>query len=306
MGIQLMLVAGLLIALSNLFMRRSIDAGGSSKAYIMVQMGLSVFIMILLNPVRTQDFSWNTPIALFALAGGGLLAAVMGFLGKALENGPPGLSVALLSCSSVMPILMLVMLFGAQFGFVYTLWNGLGSILVITGVCWAGWDVVEIPNWRKWLLFVTLTFFAHAVYLVFLQWRTLFINFPSQNGLGFHFSSEAASTQWFMPMVFLSAATIQTAIYFRSEKKWPNRNEVYYGLFGSIANGLGAFLMIKATEVSTTLEHAMLFPIFSVTLILGCNLWGKFLYKEAVNWKANALCIAGLFIGLVDWGSLFG
>jgi len=305
MGIQLMIIAGLCIALSNLFMRRSIDAGGNSKAYLMVQMSLSVLVMILLNPVRTGDYSWNTSIALFALTGGLLLAGVMGFLGKALENGPPGLSVALLSCSSVMPILMLVMLFGSQFGFYYTVWNAIGSILVIAGVCWAGWDVIEIPNWKRWLLFVSLTFFAHAIYLVFLQWRSLFINFPTEGGLGFHFSSEAASTQWFMPMVFLSAAVVQTAIYFRSQKKLPGRAEVYYGLFGSIANGLGAFLMIKATEVATSLEHAMLFPIFSVTLILGCNIWGKFLYKEQVNWRANALCIGGLFIGLIDWRSLF-
>lgn len=301
-----MIVAGLCIALSNLFMRRSIDAGGNSKAYLMVQMGLSVVVMILLNPVRTGDYSWNTPVALFALCGGVLLAAVMGFLGKALESGPPGLSVALLSCSSVMPILMLVILFGSQFGFYYTIWNAFGSILVILGICWGGWDVTEIPHWRRWLLFVSLTFFAHAIYLVFLQWRTLFINFPGEQGLGFHFSSQAASMQWFMPMVFLSAAAIQTFVYFRSEKKFPGKAEINYGIFGSIANGLGAFLMIKAFEMSTSLEHAMLAPIFSVTLILGCNVWGKWLYKESVNWKANAVCACGLFIGLIDWKSLFG
>ncbi len=50
----------------------------------------------------------------------------------------------------------------------------------------------------------------------------------------------------------------------------------------------------------------MLFPIFSVTLIVGCNLWGKWLYKEQVHWKANAVCIGGLLLGTVDWSSIFG
>lgn len=305
MGIQLMVLAALFIALSNLCLRKSIDAGGTSKAYLMMQLGLSFFIMILLNPVRTGDYSWNMPMAIFGFAGGVLLACVMSFLGKALENGPPGLSVAVLNCSSVMPILMLVILFGAQYGFSYTIWNALGSVLVILGICWAGWDGGQFERRKKWLIFISLSFFAHVAYLVFLNWRALFINFPAQEGLGFSFPPEAANTQWFMPMVFLSAALIQTYIFFSKERRMPNRSETIYGVFGSVANGLGAFLLVKGTEVASSLEHAMLFPIFSVTLILGCNLWGKWIYAEQVNWKANALCIGGLLVGTVDWRAFF-
>ena len=64
--------------------------------------------------------------------------------------------------------------------------------------------------------------------------------------------------------------------------------------------------MMKATEMSTSIEHAMLFPIFSVTLILGCNFWGKWLYQEEANWRANALCIGGILLGMVDWKALLG
>lgn len=306
MGLQLMFFSAICIAISNLCMRRSIDSGGTSKAYLMMQLGLTFFIMVLLNPVRTGDYSWDTPMALFALTGGVLLAAVMTFVGRALEKGPPGLTIALLNCSSVMPILMLVILFGAQFGFYYTLWNAIGSVLVILGICWAGWDGGELYNRKSWVGFISLAFFAHVAYLVFLNWRALFINFPGEKGLGFSFAPEAASTQWFMPLVFLSAALIQTGLFFYSERRIPNKSETVYGMFGSIANGIGAFLMIRGTEIATSLEHAMLFPIFSVTLILGCNLWGKMLYQEKVNWKANALCIGGLLLGMVDWKAIFG
>lgn len=305
MGIQLMVISALFIAISNLCLRKSIDAGGTSKAYLMMQLLLSFFVMVLLNPVRTGDYSWNMEMAAFGLAGGVLLAAVMSFLGKALESGPPGLSVAILNCSSVMPILMLVILFGSQYGFSYTLWNAIGSVLVILGICWAGWDGGQVESRKKWLTFVSLAFFAHVAYLVFLNWRALFLNYPDQIGLGLTFKAEAVNSQWFMPMVFLSAALIQTAIFFTQEKRMPNRTEVLYGLFGSVANGLGAFLLIKGTEIATPLEHAMLFPIFSVTIIIGCNVWGRLLYAEAVNWKANALCIGGILIGTVDWKAFF-
>ena len=86
MGIQLMIFSALCIAISNLFMRRSIDAGGTSKAYLMIQLGLSFVVMILLNPVLSGDYSWDPSMALFGFSGGILLACVMTFLGKALEN----------------------------------------------------------------------------------------------------------------------------------------------------------------------------------------------------------------------------
>lgn len=305
MGIELMLLSGILIAISNLCLRRSIDAGGTSKAYLMMQLGLSVVVMFLLGPVRTGNFAWSTPMALFAIIGGILLACVMGFLGKAFEHGPPGLSVAMLNCSSVMPILMLVIFFGSQFGFYYTLWNAIGSVLVILGICWAGWDGGQFANRSRWLLFIALSFFSHVAYLVFLNWRSLFINFGAEPGLGLHFSSETANTQWFLPIIFFVASFIQAYLFFTQEKRVPNRSEVTYGLFGSVSNGLGAFLMVKATEVATSLEHAMLFPIFSVTIILGCNLWGRWFYKENVNWKANAVCIGGILLGMVEWSRIF-
>lgn len=305
MGIQLMVISALFIAISNLCLRRSIDAGGTSRAYLMMQLVLSCLVMIMLNPVRTGDYSWSTPMAIFGLAGGVLLACVMTFLGKALESGPPGLSVAILNCSSVMPILMLVILFGSQYGFYYTLWNAVGSVLVIMGICWAGWNGGQVESRKRWLTFVSLAFFAHVAYLVFLNWRALFLNFPGQEGLGLSFAAETVNTQWFMPMVFFSAALIQTYQFFSKEKRMPNKSETIYGLFGSIANGLGAFLMIKGTEIAGPLEQAMLFPIFSVTIILGCNIWGRMLYSEAVNWKANALCIGGILIGTVDWKAFF-
>lgn len=307
LGLQLMFLSGLLMAFANLCLRRSIDSGGTSKAYLMMQLGLAVIVMTLLGPVRTGDFHWDPAMGGFAVMGGILLASVMTFLGKALETGPPGLSVAMLNCSSVVPILMLVILFGSQFGFEYTLWNAIGSILVIMGICWAGWDTDGVLNTtrKKWLLFISICFVTHVAYLVFLNWRALFINFPNQQGLGLAFSPEAANMQWFMPVVFATAAIVQGFLFFTQEKRLPNHSEVSYGLIGSIVHGVGSFCMIRATEVATSLEQAMLFPIFSVTIIVGCNLWGKWLYHEQVNWKANAVCIGGILLGTVDWSVIF-
>ena len=137
MGIQLILIAALFIAGSNYCMRRSIDAGGTSKGFLMIQLFIVFLVAILLNPVRSGDYHWSSCMAGFAIAGGVVLALMMASLGRSLETGPPGLTFAALNASTVMPSVLMVLLFGASFGYQYTLWNGLGSLLVVGGLFWA-------------------------------------------------------------------------------------------------------------------------------------------------------------------------
>lgn len=305
MGIQLMILASLFVAASNFCMRRSIDSGGSSKAFLMIQLSLVFLVAILLNPVRTADFAWSNCMAYFGFAGGLILALMMIFLGKALESGPPGLTFAALNASTVMPMILMVMLFGSPFGYIYTLFNGLGSLLVVTGLFWAAWGARRTEKKIRWTSFVIGAFLLHVLFLILMQWRALFINFPGENGLFLSFDVTDAKSQWFMPMVFFAAALVQVIVYVSTQKRWPNRSEVVYGVLGGVANGVGTFFMIRSTEVSTPVEHAMIFPIFSVAVILLCNLWGQLLYKEKVNWSANLCCVFGILLGTLDWKVLW-
>jgi hypothetical protein len=222
---------------------------------------------------------------LLGAAGGILFAMMMICLGKSLERGPPGLTFAALNSSAVMPMLLMVLFFGAPFGYVYSFSNGLGSLLVVVGLFWAGRSSKGSPKKLIWAAFIFAAFVFDSFYLMFLRWRALLINTQNIN------------SQWFMPSLFFTAALVLTFI----QNRRPNRHEVLYGILGGIVKGLGMFFLIWGAEVSTPFEHAMLFPIFSVTVILACNLWGQWLYKERVNWPANALCVFGLLIGSIDW-----
>lgn len=306
MGIQLILVAALFVSASNFFMRRSIDAGGSTKAFLMIQLLLVFLIAVLLNPVRSGDYHWSHCMATFGIAGGLILALMMASLGRALETGPPGLTFAALNASTVMPSVLMVVFFGIPFGYFYTFWNGIGSLLVVIGLFWAGWQTARSTQKENWVIFVTAAFFLHVIFLVFLSWRALFINYPGSTGLFLSFDMDDAKSQWFMPMIFFTAAIVQAVIFFKAEYRMPSQKEVINGVLGGFANGIGTFFMIRATEVSTSLEHAMIYPIFSVAIILLCNMWGQWLYKEKVNWKANALCVLGILIGTLNWKILIG
>jgi hypothetical protein len=304
-GIQLMLLAGVLVAASNYFMRRSIDAGGSSKAFLMIQLSITFVVAILLNPVRAGDFTWSHSMGIFGFLSGLILAFMMICLGKAVESGPSALTFSMLNCSTVMPILCMVAFFGSGFGFIYNAYNAFGSLLVVIGLLWAGWETFKIGNLYKWLTFALGAFFLHIVFLVIMQWRALFIHFPSDRGLLLSFDEMTAQSQWFMPMVFLAAALVQWFVYLSAEKRKPLPAEMKNGVMGGIANGAGTFLMIRSTEVATSFEQAMIFPLFSVSTIIVCNLWGQWIYKERINWKASAFCVAGVLLGTVNWPSIF-
>lgn len=305
LGIQLIVLAALFVSASNFFMRKSIDAGGSSKAFLVVQLFLVFLVAILLNPVRSGNYTFEPCMAAFGLAGGVILAFMMAALGRSLETGPAGLTFATLNASTVMPSIFMALLFGRSFGYLYTVWNGIGAILVVLGLFWAGWNSTRIERKKGWVSFVTAVFFLHVLFLIFLSWRALFINFPDAPGLFLSFDLETAKNEWFMPMIFLSASLIQAVLYLLTERRAPYKKEIFYGVLGGVTNGVGTFFMIWATEVSTSLEHALIYPLFAITILLVCNGWGQWLYKEKVNWKANGLCVLGLLIGTLDWKVIF-
>ncbi|CAG8604305.1 9830_t:CDS:1 [Ambispora leptoticha] len=301
-AIQMITIGALFTTISNYCMRRSIDEGESNKAFLVIQLMLVFPVAILLNPVRTGDYSFSHQMAVFAIITGTIFALMQASLGKALEYGPAGLTFAVVSSAAVMPIIIMVSLFGRPFGFNYTIYNGIGSVLLMLGLFWEAKiginPVKDDYNAVNWLIFATLAFILQVSVLVMMQWRALFIQFPFYSDqLYLPFDAESAKSQWFMPIMFGTAALINLWIFIYTQNDHPNIYEFLYGAFGGISNSLGSFFMIMATEIATPLEHAMLFPISSVEVMIMCNAWGQLLYNEQVNWLANACCVLGVLIG---------
>jgi len=286
-------------------MRRSIDSGGTSKAYLMIQLAFATVVAVLIGPIRTQEFSINGGIAILGIAAGLIFGFMFLTLGRALENGPPGLTFAILNASTVMPAVVMATLFGAAFGYIYTPWHAIGSILVLAGLFWAGRGLEGLKDKRSWLLFATLTFSCHLIFLVVMQWRALVLNWPNPQDLGSLFNAKQMASQWFMPFIYFAAALFQFFVYIASEKRIPKTAECFYGFIGGAANSISTFFLIWATESATSLENIVIFPIFSVAIIVICNFWGQKLYQEQVNWKACQVCAFGLLIGTIDWKALF-
>ncbi len=301
MAILLVFIAASFVALSNFFMRKSVDSGGTTKGFLVFQMAVAFFIAILINPVRTGNYSINFPIASLGIAAGLIFALMIYSLGRAVEKGPPGITFSILNAATVMPGLFMALLFGAAHGFVYTGWHGIGSILVLAGLFWAGKGLDGMQEKKSWILFSGAMFSFHILLLCLFQWRALLLNLPHPEELASFFDAEKIKSEWFMPFMYLVSAIVQLGIYLRFEKRRPKSKEIIYGVCGGVANSLCTFFLIWSTEAASPIENAVIFPVFSVAGIVLSNIWGQKLYQEQVNWKACQVCAFGLIVGTVDW-----
>lgn len=306
MALILALSAALLCAFNNLFMRRSVDTGGTTKAFLVFVEAFSILVAILLGPVKTGHYGWSHSVTIIGIVAGVFLGIMMWALGRAMEQGPPGLTVAFLNSSTVVPAIIMVMIFGGAFGHFYAWWNGVGSLLVVLGLFWAVWETTKsYQNRMFWVSFASIAFWCHVCFLVILQWRAMLINpnMPVSSLLPLHI--ELNRSEWFMPMIFVSATAFLIYQFVKAERRLPKKQEILYGFYGGICNGACTYFLVKAAQIATPLENAMIFPLFAVALIMFCNTWGKVLYKENVHWKAMGLCLLGLFIGTMDWNVIF-
>jgi multidrug transporter EmrE-like cation transporter len=301
MGILLALLAGVFMPLTNLTVRKSVDVGGNTKAYFVFQLLSSFLFAVLIGPVRTGDFSMPLPAVLLGVAAGSIVSLMLFALGKAVEQGPPGFTFAILNSATVMPGLLMALFFGAAFGYAYNIWHAMGSLLVLFGLFWAGKGLQSVKEMNKWLVFSLVMFVLHVLLLALYQWRGLLLN-PMRPGELFpFFSLEAMKSECFTPFMFLTACVVQAVIYLRSQSRAPKAGEVFYGFAGGLSNLLVTFFLLSAAEQATPLENAIIFPIFSVVGIILTNAWGQKLYQEQVNWRACQLSAFGLIVGTVDW-----
>lgn len=301
MGILLALIAGGFIPLTNLTVRKSVDVGGSTKGYFVFQMLSSFLFALLLGPIRNQDFSIPLSVALLGAAAGLILSIMLFSLGRAVEKGPPGLTFAIMNSATVMPGLVMALIFGAALGFVYNMWHALGSILVLMGLFWGARGVQGMKEMKPWLLFSTVVFVFHVLLLALFQGRAMLMNLPHPEQLASFFTAEQIKSEWFTPCMFFASGIVQLSIYLRAGRRMPQGGEVLYGVLGGLSNLLCTFFIIWATERASPVENAVIFPIYSVMGIILTNLWGQRFYQEQVNWRACQLCLFGLVVGTVDW-----
>lgn len=285
-------------SVSSFAVAQSLRKGASIRGYLLIYFFICFLVACGINGLFTFQHSFCPSVCVLGSMAGFSSVGLMILLGKALHKGPPGLTLAFLNSSSIVPPILMALIFKAPFGFTLTLGNLFGMVLVILGLFWAAKRSSQEPFPKKWLFYTLFAFGFQVLMLTLFQWRSLFIKEDLGSHLLIPFHCTAEDDLWFMPSMFFVAFLFQLA-FFLSEKRFPKMVEIKGGLVGGIANALSTFFLLTATTLAVAYEKTMLFPLFTVLVILLCNLCSRILYKEAVHWKANACCALGIFIGLL-------
>jgi len=208
-------------------------------------------------------------------------------LSRALKKGKSGLTFAAINSASVMPVFLLIFLVDkAAVDYKISLHNILGALLVVGGLFWAGWQ--EALKTAKWAIFATLAFLAHIIFLVITEFRALLLRKEA--------TCERFSSEWFVPLLFAVATALHAVLFCSREKRLPTKKEALWGSLGGALNGVSACLFTRASEMASCRESVYIFSLFSIALIIFCNIWGRYIYHEKVHWKAALLSLSGIFI----------
>lgn len=291
-----MILSGMLGALSNFCMRKSMEKKGSARTFFLFQLVCTFLTLIYLYPVAEECYSINLYTICMACACGFFLALLKLQVVRALKAGPASLTFACINCASIAPAIAFALLF---VDCTYTFGNLIGSTLVAIGLFWAINNQSQFTHKWGWIAFAMLAFFVHTLFLILTEWHAILLRSPHWLNDFWLYGSDRLHSAWFAPLVFATAALIHSVLYWFQERRFPRREEFFWGILGGLLNGACSYFFQQSVLLATGIEQACLFPLFSVTLILVCNLWGQWLYGEEVHWKANCLCLAGLFVPVV-------
>jgi drug/metabolite transporter (DMT)-like permease len=296
MAILLVVLSATVTALTNLLIRRGL--GSSGDPFIFHR-----FLTAALFMIAVIFFRYGQVVIDYGmLAVGAVAGLALGLLqytqGRSLNYGPAALSFIVVACASLLPPLIMYLLFGQEFGHDFTLFNTVGSLMVVGGLLWMATTGPQgsHDDKKRWITWVTAAFSASTLYQLILVWRALMLkdNIPDSPLVPFHVGP--IESECFIVAMFFVAAICQLFMGARQAAA-PMKKMLLCGIVGGILNASSGFLLVLSTEsASSTIEKAIILPLNTVMLLSLCNLWANLLYKEKINWPANALSFAGIVV----------
>jgi hypothetical protein len=160
----------------------------------------------------------------------------------------------------------------------------------VLGLFWATKKEFKGNLNRQWLFFILMASLFQLTFLVLNQ-----LHLPVMKSLGL----KAEENLMFIPIVYGTVAVTYLIFYLFTDRSSSIKKEIKWGVLGGSLNGICTLFFIKSIHVANPFENTLIFPIFTVSLIVFCNIWGRLIYNERVNWAANGLCLTGICISAV-------
>ena len=161
-------------------------------------------------------------------------------------------------------------------------------------------EVSSKNHFGRWLICALSVMGLQGLILTLFQWRVLLFHCGKNTHWLIPWSCQEAEDIWFIPAFFLVPTLSQLFLFWKNERRKFSLSETIYGSVSGGLNCVCTVLLLLATKIPGVLKKEMLFPLFTVSVILLCNIWGMKVYKERVNWLGILFCILGVLIGLIQ------
>lgn len=291
-GLTFTFLASGCASFANFFFRKNSVSNFSvnTNFYLFIYFIFSFFISIAIHP-EIIFYSPNLIMTGTGVIVGMLNIGLMLVTARALQLGPAGLTFAFQNASAIFPGVLLFLLFGSSFGFSVTMLQIAGLLLVLFGLYWGCRNEKQDGLSLKWLKYALSCFAIQVFALSLIQARCLLFDCSQ-------FNVVSGDDIWFMPAQFGTAAILQGFLCWLEQKKMGKR-EAVFGICAGVANGAATCFLLIATKTALPFEKTILFPCFSVSTIILCNLWASKFYGEKFNAVTNIICTIGIVISSI-------
>ncbi|MEI6531651.1 MAG: hypothetical protein WCN87_02385 [Chlamydiota bacterium] len=290
------LLGSLCAALYNYIFRKSSGNTQLTQQFLFWSFLFSLILALAISGEKLLLVSW--PIIGLGAVAGLFVILIFYALPKAFAAGSTNLSIGIFQSACILPPLLMSLIFGCDCGFYYTLFHGVGALLVILGFLRSALQAKGQKISLKWLFYIGLTFFAQAAALTIYQYQALLTKpLLPHNPFLLPVTSIEASSGWFLPTLFL-VVVLGNGLLLKGHILSAKKN-LQEGALGSLFNtGAVAFLMI-ALAVATQSFTMLIIPINAVLTITFCNIWSQWIYKEKVDWVGMLIALSGILLSFL-------
>lgn len=292
--------AGLLVGCANLAMRKSIDWHQSSIRYFILQYAVSGGISLLFGPLSSA--SGNPPTWSIGFLGGtaGCALALLALsMGASVRCGPAGLSLAIINTATLAPALIGVLTLGSTFGYVLQTYQLVGIAIVIVGffIASKALTIKGALRWQ-WGTITLIAWIANAALMVSMHWRQAALSPRAPVQPWVPITLQFEESLWFFPILFFSGSAL---LWLWAQFTWKpiQWTEYLLGICGGLCMTGATYFWAQGLAEAQAYELALIFPTQCSITIVVCQIWGRILYREQVQWRGIALLLVGLGLSLM-------
>ncbi|MCK5787835.1 MAG: hypothetical protein KAH32_02455 [Chlamydiia bacterium] len=288
-------ISGAVIGINNFIFSKASRSSEGVLGYLFVCYSLAAILMFMINSI-IFGFVGIPAISeiIVGIILGSLLYLCISFFGKALKVGNLASTSAIFASASITSPIVSYAIFGEQY--IAIRWFNLVALAFSTlGIFYPVIFQKDSPESKSarywiWMKYIIFAFSMHVTYMVLVFWR---VNSSLYYGKSMLFFVDIPEASVSIDVIGYMTAGALFLINNLSEKFRLNKEHVYLGIPSALLFAISHLLIIFAMACSSPEHTVLIWPLFSIFIMLTTAAISKLIMDERVNMaQILILCFA--------------